>query len=192
MDDNERICALLAKERQCRVSHRPQELEECFYEDATAITSWTGGRVPIQQYLHGGNAPVNDPECPIVSRISYPVIHRNGNKAYAEVPQTTMRWVVTKGEHAILTCYMRLIYKVEKRENEWKILDFSSIYESDELNPAVPGTDLQIDLEELMKYRHPIRYMSYVDGDVCPTLPGIDQPDVINGIYAELDAWLQA
>ncbi len=90
----------------------------------------------------------------------------------------------------MLTCYMRLIYRVEKREDEWKISDFSSIYESDSLEPTVPGTDLHIDMEKAMQYRHSYRYMAYVDGDVCPTLPGIDQPDVVKEIYSELDTWL--
>lgn len=187
---NEEICELLAKERQCRVSQRPHELADCYWPDAVATTSWTAGCVPIKDYLYGGKAPVHDPEFPIVSRISYPVIHRNGDRAYAEVPQNTYRWASVNGEKAVLICFMRLIYKVENREGEWKISDFRSIYESDMLIPEIPGTDLHLDKAKLAEFRHPIRYMSYVDEGVSPELPGIDRPEVVKAMYAELDAWL--
>lgn len=188
---NEEICALIAKERQCRVTQNTKELEECYYPDATATTSWTTGSVSIDKYLHGGKAPVHDPEFPIVSRIGYPIVHRCGNRAYVEAPQTTYRWSMVNGEKAILICFMRLIYRVEMREEEWKISDFRSIYESDMLVPEIPGTDLKLDKEELSKIRHPLRYMTYVDGNVSPDLPGIDRPDEVKALYAALESWIQ-
>lgn len=189
---NDEICALIAKERQCRVSQHPEELAECYWPDATAITSWTNGSVPIQQYLYGGKAPVHDPEFPIVSRISYPIVHQNGGRAYVEAPQNTYRWVSVNGEKAVLICFMRLIYRVEQREGEWKIVEFKSIYESDMLVPEIPGIDLHLNKDELAKLRHSYRYLAYVDEGVNPELPGIDRPDVVKSIYAELDAWLSA
>ncbi len=191
MNSNEEICELVAKERQCRVTHNIDGMAECYYEDAMVTTSWTAGKVPVGSYLYGGKAPVNDPECPIVSRISYPVVHRNGNRAYVEVPQTTLRWVHVNGEKAVLDYYMRLIYLVEKRVDEWKITDFRSIYESDMLIPEVPGTDLHLDQEKLAGLRHPYRYLAYVDDDVSPDLPGIDRPEEVAKLYEEFEQWIQ-
>ncbi len=187
---NDVICALIAKERQCRVSQHPEELGECYWPDATVVTSWTNGNVPVKEYLYGGKAPVHDPECPIVSRISYPIVHQQGNKAYVEAPQNTYRWVYVNGEKAVLICFMRLIYRVENRDGVWKIIEFKSIYESDMLVPEIAGTDLKLDKEELAKLRHSYRYLAYVDGGVNPELPGIDRPDVVKQIYSDLDAWL--
>lgn len=187
---NDVICALIAKERQCRVSQHPEELGECYWPDATVVTSWTNGNVPVKEYLYGGKAPVHDPECPIVSRISYPIVHQKGNKAYVEAPQNTYRWVYVNGEKAVLICFMRLIYRVENRDGVWKIIEFKSIYESDMLVPEISGTDLKLDKEELSKLRHSYRYLAYVDGGVNPELPGIDRPDVVKQIYSDLDAWL--
>ena len=188
--NNDMICALIAKERQCRVSQHPEELGECYWPDATVVTSWTNGNVPVKEYLYGGKAPVHDPECPIVSRISYPIVHQKGNKAYVEAPQNTYRWVYVNGEKAVLICFMRLIYRVENRDGVWKIIEFKSIYESDMLVPEISGTDLKLDKEELSKLRHSYRYLAYVDGGVNPELPGIDRPDVVKQIYSDLDAWL--
>lgn len=187
---NEKICELLVKERQCRVSQRPHELGGCYYPDATVTTSWTAGSVNVKDYLFGGKAPVHDPEFPIVSRVGYPVVHRNGNRAYAEVPQNTYRWVSVNGEKAVLICFMRLIYRVEKREEEWKISDFRSIYESDMLVPEIPGADLRLDRERLASLRHSYRYLAYVDDNVSPDLPGVDRPDEVKKLYNELDQWL--
>lgn len=191
-NSNEEIMALIARERQCRVTQRPDDLAACYYEDATVTTSWTSGSVGVRQYLTGGKAPVHDPEFPIVSRISYPVVHRKGNRAYAEVPQTTLRWVSVHGEKAILECYMRLIYCVEKRGDAWKISDFRSIYESDALRPEIPGTDLHLDAAALSTLRHAYRYLAYVDDNVSPDLPGIDRPETVKAMYAQMEAWLNA
>lgn len=191
MDSNIEICALVAKERQCTGSQGRQALADLYYKDATVITSWLGKKVPVQDYISRGRDPLKaDPEYPIVGRIGYPVVHRKGNRAYVEVPQITVRWVTVNGERAVLTIYMRLIYRVEKRKDMWKISDFSSIYEGDTLKAEIPGTDLHIDAAEVMKYRRSYRYMSYVDGNIPQTLAGADQPALVKSIYAELDTWL--
>lgn len=188
--NDEEICSLVAKERQCRIRHKLDELAACYHPDATIVTSWTGGDVSVDAYVYGGKAPVDDPEYPIVSRIGYPIVHRNGCRAYAEVPQMTMRWVSVNGEKAILECFMRLIYRLEQRDGEWKISDFRSIYESDTLRPEIPGTDLHIDPAALASLRHPYRYLAYVDEGVSQELPGIDRIADVNRLYEELDHWL--
>ena len=190
MDDKQIISDLIARERQYRVTQKTDELEKCYWPDATVTTSWTDKDVPIQAYLHGGKAPVHDPEFPIISRLGTLIVHQNGKRAYVETPQTTIRWVMVNGEKAVLTYYIRLMYKVEKRDGEWRICDNRGIYEGDELAPEIPGTDLKLDLEELKKYRHSVRYLSYCDGNVSQELPGIDRPEQVKAMYEALDKWI--
>lgn len=85
---------------------------------------------------------------------------------------------------------MRLIYRVEMREDTWKISDFRSIYESDTLKPEIPGTDLHIKPADLSGLRHAYRYLAYVDENVSPDLPGIDRPDEVGRLYEDLEHWL--
>lgn len=191
MISNEEILDLIARERQSRVTHHIDELAACYFENAKVTTSWTTGCVDVKDYLFGGKAPVNDPECPIVSRIAYPIVHRNGDRAYVEAPQTTIRWVYVNGVKAVLTCYMRLIYRVENRGDGWKISYFGSIYESDTLAPEIPGTELKLDTAALAKLRHAYRYLAYVDEGVSPELPGIDRPDEVKKYYEALEIWLK-
>ncbi|MBO5627985.1 MAG: hypothetical protein J5965_02765 [Aeriscardovia sp.] len=82
------------------------------------------------------------------------------------------------GKEAVLTSYMRLIYRVKKRSNTWKISHMLSLNEDDTLEAAVPGTDLHISPAELQGLRHSYRYLAYTriqaGGQVSPDLLGID------------------
>ena len=190
MNDNQEISDLVIWERQCRVRHLQKELKDCYFDDAVCVTSWSGGRVNVNEYLNGGKAPVNDPEYPIVSRCSTPVIHQNGDRAYAEVPSITFRWTNVNGEKAVLESHMRFIFCTEKRDGEWKIVFFGNVYESDTLTPEIQGTDLKIDCEEVKKLRHSYRYQAYVDEGVSQELPGIDRPDTVDALYKEVEDWM--
>ncbi len=190
MNDKEVIRDLLARERMYRVTDQMDKMEECYFPDAVVTTSWTTGTVPVGQYLHGGKVPKHDPECPMLNRSPYPIVYVNGTRAYAEVPQTTHRWTYIKGVKAILTTYMRLIYFLEKRDDQWRITDFRSIYESDALAPEIPGQEIELDLEKLAGLRHSYRYLAYVDGGVDPDLPGIDRPESVKAIYDMCEEWL--
>lgn len=191
MNDSFLISELIAKERQFRVTQNIEKLAECYFPDATVTTSWTTKDVPVKDYLYGGKAPAHDPEFPIISRLAPVIVHLNGKRAYAEAPQTTIRWVSVNGKKAVLTYYIRLIYKVEKRADEWRITDNRGIYEGDTLQPEIPGVDLEIDPEELKKFRHPFRYLSYVDGNVNQELPGIDRPEQVKELYSQLEKWIE-
>ncbi len=191
--DCEQISQLVLWERQARVRHLQDEMANCYFDDATVTTSWTKGS--IKNYLKGGNRAEASPQEIILSRLGSPVIHRNGKKAYVELPMTTNRWITVNGEEAVLTSYMRLIYRVEKRNGVWKISDLTTIDEDDTLQPAIPGTDLHIDPEELKGLRHSYRFLAYTrikaGGTVPGDLPGIDRPEDVARIYAEADAWLK-
>ena len=191
--DYEQIQQLVLWERQARVRHLQEEMADCYFEDATVTTSWTKGS--IKDYLKGGNRAEASPKEVIINRLGSPVIHQNRKKAYVELPMTTLRWIEVNGEEAVLTSYMRLLYRVEQRNGIWKISDLTTIDESDTLAPAIPGTDLHINLEDVKGLRHSYRYLAYTriraGGTVRDDLPGIDRPEEVNRIYEDAEAWLR-
>ena len=191
MSDFSELMALIAKERQARIRQRPDEIMECFFEDAVIVTSWLG-EGNLKQYAGGGKVPPNNPECPMVSRISLPVIHINGDRAYAEVPASTIRYCYVNDVKAILEYFMRHMYKFEKRGGKWGIIDFRAIYESDRIQPEVPGEDLKIKAEDVNCYRHAYRFLSYIDKGTSQDLPGIDRPEVVKAMYDAYETWLYA
>ena len=194
VSDYEAISRLVTWERQSRVRHLYDEMANCYFPDATVTTSWTKGSVSA--YLNNRNRlPEASEEGVILVRYSPPIIHQNNKRAYAELPITTNRWVKVNDEEAVLTSYMRLIYCVECREGVWKITDLTTINEDDTLAPAIPGTDLHINPEDLKGLRHSYRFLAYVrikaGGKVRDDELGIDRPEAVEKVYQEFEEWIK-
>ena len=107
---------------------------------------------------------------------------------------TTVRVVNVNGEEALLTSHMLLIYRVEKRNGEWKIVDLFTINENDSLAPSIPGTDLKINPDDVRNLRKSYRWLSYTrrlaGGSISQDLVGTDRPDDVKKIYDEGFKWL--
>ena len=80
-------------------------------------------------------------------------------------------------------------------EGVWKITDLTKINEDDTLAPAVPGTYLHINSEDLKGLRHSYRFLSYArikgGGKVRDNELGIDRPEVAEKVYQEIETWLK-
>ena len=192
MTDYEAINNLIVSERLYRVSHRDKELADCYAPDAQIHTSWQSGGVNSFVGQHPAESAANDSFN--VNRCGSPLIRQNGKRAFVEYPSTTIRSVKVNGAEAVLTSYMRLLYRVENRGGVWKIVDMMSVNEADELQPVIAGTDLQIRPEDVQGLRISYRWLAYTRiqaGDtISNNLPGVDRPDDVKRIYAEADAWL--
>lgn len=191
MTDYEAINNLIVSERIYRASHRNEELAKCYADDAQIHTSWQSGGV--NSFIGKGSEEVVA-ELPMVNRCGGALIYQNGNKSFVEYPTTTTRGVYVNDVEAILTSYMRLLYRVEKRNGEWKITSMTSINESDELAPAIPGQDLKINPADVIGLRISYRWLSYtrqiVGGTISQDLPGTDRPAEVKKIYDTELGWL--
>ena len=198
MTDYEAVQNLIVSERLYRVSHRDAELAQCYAEDAKIHTSWQQGGVssfvgqaPKETLAAATQANVN--------RCNPPLIHfskTSPGRALVEYPSTTTRTVMVNGVDAVLTSYMRLIYHVEKRGNEWKITQMTSVNEYDELSPAIPGQNLKIKAKDVEGLRPSYRWLAYtrqkVGGTVSNDELGTDRPDELNKFYEQEYQWLNA
>lgn len=191
MTDYEAINNLIVSERLYRVSHRDEKLAECYAEDAKIHTSWQSGNVKSFVGQHPAESATENFN---VNRCGGALIHQNNNRAFVEYPTTTIRSVKVNGVDAILTSYMRLLYRVEKRSGIWKIVEMTSINEADELQPAIPGTDLKINPDDVKNLRISYRWLAYTRinaGDnISQDLLGVDKPDDVQKIYDEAEKWL--
>ena len=195
MTDYEAVQNLIVSERLYRVSHRNAELAQCYAEDAQIHTSWQQGGVSSfvgqapKEAQAAGQANVN--------RCNPPLIHfskTSSGRALVEYPSTTTRTVAVNGVEAVLTSYMRLIYRVEKRDNEWKITAMTSVNEYDELSPAIPGQNLKVKAKDLEGLRPSYRWLAYTrrnaGGTVSDDELGTDRPDEMNRFYEQEFEWL--
>ena len=195
LTDYEAIQNLIVGERLYRVSHRNDELAKCYTADAQIHTSWQKGGV--SSFVGQAPKEAQTVVLPNVNRCNPPLIHFSEvseNKALVEYPSTTTRGVMVNGVEAVLTSYMRLIYRVEKRYGEWKISAMTSINEYDELAPAIPGQNLKIKPKEVESLRTSYRWLAYTrikaGGTVDANELGTDRPEELNKFYADEYKWL--
>ncbi len=191
VDDYDIIEGLIVGERMYRAGGREDQHRDCFWDDATIRTSWQKGG--IETFV--GQSPVEmRHDLLSVNRSASPLVHLNGDRAFVEYPSTTIRSVMLGENEAVLTSYMRLLYKVEKREGEWRILELATLFEGDQLSPAIPGTDLQVDVRFAQSLRQSYRWLAYsriaAGGAESDDLPGTDRPEDVNKLYDEFNGWL--
>ena len=181
---------LVVAERLYRSSHRDAELSACYAPDAAIRTSWQRGG--LSSFV--GKAPAEATARPNVGRNGPPLVHLNGDRAFVEFPCTTSRPVDVRGEEAVLTSYMRLLYRVERRHGEWKIVAMTSLNECDALAPAVPGRTLRIEPADLDGLRPSYRFLALVrrlaGGEANPDELGTDRPDEVARFYEGEFSWL--
>ncbi len=191
MTDYEAVNNLIVSERLYRVSHRNEELAGCYAPDAKIHTSWQSGGVSS---FVGHSAPEAQGQSFNVNRCGGALIYLNGSKAFVEYPSTTSRTVTVNGVEAVLTSYMRLLYRVEKREGVWKITDMFSLNEADELAPVIPGQDLKINPDDVKGLRVSCRWLAYTrraaGAEFDDDLPGTDRPEDVKKLYDKAFAWL--
>ena len=193
MSDVTEICQLVLRERQSRVRGLADELRACFHGDATVETSWSQGSAAA---FVSGPAARSASSGPIINRVGAPVVRANRQRGFVELPSTTTRWIPVNGVEAVLVSFMRLLYRVEKRDGAFGIAALHSVNEGDTLEPAVPGMDLAIDHAALTGLRHSYRYLTYtrsLEGiEVSQDLYGIDRPEQLDALYEDAAAWLEA
>ena len=192
ISDHEQINQLIIGERMYRVTHRNDEHKNCFAENAVIRTSWQSGNVNSFVGQHPAESSAENFN---VNRCGGALIHLNKNRAFVEYPTTTIRSVKINGEDAVLTSYMRILYRVEKISGEWKIIEMISINEADELNPAIYGTNLKINPADVKNLRISYKWLAYArknaGGEISDNLLGTDRPDEIKKIYDEIFNWLK-
>ena len=193
MSDVTEVSQLVVRERQSRVRALSHELLACFHDDATVETSWMQGSAAA--YVTGAGERSASSGA-IVNRVGPPVVRVSGRRGLVELPSTTTRWIEVHGTEAVLASFMRLLYRVERRDGPWKISAMSAINEGDTLEPAVPGTDLGVNPGGLAGLRPSYRFLAYtrsLDGAaVGQDLLGIDRPEEVDAVYAAAAAWLEA
>jgi hypothetical protein len=192
VDDAAEVSRLVLRERQSRVRGHSAELLACFHDDATVETSWMRGGA---RAFAAGGAQRSASSDTIINRVGAPAVQVRDQRGFAELYSTTTRWIPVNGVEAVLTSFMRLLYRAEQRQGAWKISAMSAINEGDALEPAVPGTDLGVDPAALAGLRHSYRFLAYtrsLDGiAVSQDLLGVDRPDEVNAVYASVAQWLE-
>jgi len=127
-------------------------------------------------------------------RLSPTIVRLNGDRSLAET-DTVIETRTLYGDIEVdTTANCRLFSRVRRDDGVWRLASLDVIYEKDMLAPVNPSDHLTINREELQRYRPSYRFLYYtlhsIGCSVDPNLPGDDQPDLVEALYAKAEDWL--
>lgn len=184
------IRELLEYDRYCRDNGHFEQMAECYSEESVIRVSWfTGsGKEYCRRLAEAGGGGAKH-------KVNYTVVWPKGDKAIAEMTTSMLSpRLSVDGGQVDLVSYARILTRVHRDADGWKILQGDCIYERDEIIPVAPGTDITVLADELSGYRPSYQGLCYVLARTGQTsdqdLPGEDRPETIAALYDEASAWL--
>lgn len=191
MSDTEEITQLLLYERQARDRGWWDRMAACYHPDSHVEASWFCGTAA--EFVERSRN--SSPSGPVgTHRLSPPVIHVNADRAVAELPMVLEVRAVITGVAADGFSAARMLDRVRRDEDGWKLQTVTAIFERDTLTPAVPGTTLDIDQHQHNQYREPCRCLAYLVSKQGLTprddVYGDDRPDRVAALYQAAFDWL--
>ena len=184
------ITQLIVREREARDQGRWKTMRECFHADALIRISWITGNA--DEFVNGS---IDMARRGVLAkhRLGPILVHRNGDRAVATLGGIIDIPVKVDAVEAQLSSHARFFYRVERREQRWRLSGFEAVYVRDELVPCVPGQTLSIAPDELADFRPSYRLLSYVLSRngyrVNSDLPGEDRPSTAAALETELFGW---
>lgn len=197
-DATSEVTQLILRERQSRDRGWYERMLQCYAADSVVDMSWFNGPGPefVRRSRHmsqsregwGGHS---------AHRLSPPAIRLSldGERALAELPLGIEFRIMVGGVEADLVSYCRNQYRARRDEDGvWRIVRLTSIYERDTLNPAIPGTRLDLDAAEFAEFRPAYRCLAWYQRglglELRADLLGDDRPDQVARQYKREAAWL--
>lgn len=192
MSDTSMISQVILKERQGRDRGWFDREADCFHEDSRVRVSWFDG--PGDEFVRRSRDLFAQGVRP-THRMSPPVVHVEGDRAVVEAPAEITVLHDFSGVQAHIVGYVRLLYRLRRHGDGWKITFFDCIYERDTLVPVIHGERVDIDPDILARFRKPYMYLGYhlheVGSPVRDDLFGDDRPDEVDALYREAFGWMR-
>lgn len=181
-------------ERQARDRGWWDRMAGSYWPDSLVRLSWHKGTG--EAFAAGSRAIAERGEELATHQMGAPAVQVRGDRAFVEAP-ATMRMVVTiDGVSCMLTVALRLAYRLERRDGEWRILALDAIYESAGLAPTAPGETLSISPEDLTGFRPSYALLAlHISRKGIPAPQdelGDDRPEQVAALYTEIWEWMNA
>jgi SnoaL-like protein len=183
---------LVLRERESRDLCWWQGARDCFHPDATVNVGWFHG--PADEFVTG-SARMAAAGGNTLHRLAPPVVHLGpgGNRAVVVLPATISSRATIDGVEADLNADVRIVYRVERRDGQWRIAHMDCIYGRDSLTAAVPGLNPAVPVQELTGLRPAYRMLAWSFArrgiPVRDDLLGDDRPHEVAAFFAAAFAW---
>ncbi len=196
--DKAAIAEVILKERLSRDRGRFDEMASCYDVDSQVEVSWFRGnglefvRRSREQFeaqsLTGNDGRVAFHE------VGATIATVRNDRATADTFCLLHSFFPFEGMDCKLTGYVRLLWRMQRRDERWLIAGMRCIYIRDLLTPCNPGRFPILDDAELASYRSSYRYLSVylVRSGLAPAndLPGEDRPETVAVIRESDEQWL--
>ncbi len=138
MEEEHQIANLLIRWGHARDSDDWETLAECFHDNATIHISWISG--PAKEFVARSRAmaEARRPGAHIKHLISGPWIRVNRDRAFSRCHANLYVRVEIDGHQFDLQSWMRFFDLLEKRDNVWRIIKRTAVYEKDHMEPVDP------------------------------------------------------
>lgn len=184
------ISQLILRERESRDLGHWDRMRDCFHPDSMVRISWFNGSGP--DFVEG-SIDMARRGMLAKHRLAPILVNLAGDRALASLSAIIDIPTVIDGVDLTLSAYTLLIYRLERRDNVWRIFGFDGIYRRDEMTPAILGQTVAIDLGEMKNFRPSYRNLAYclhLSGySVNPDLPGEDRPETVARLMREVNDW---
>ncbi len=187
------IYDLVQRERRARDFQMWIEMGACYHPDAEVEISWFQGTgadfvAASQRIAAAGTRSIH--------QMSPSVITIRGDRALSDTGCEIHILTTLEGVEMVVSSQARLLSRIERREGQWKLSGFRTLYVWDTLSPVGPGAGPAPNEAELRNLRPSYRHLAYVMGRLGhpfpETLAGVDQPGTEQALRAKEEAWLLA
>lgn len=193
MLDRVEIQELVRRERFARDQQHWEVMRDCFHPDAHIRTSWYDGNatdyIPATRKLmamspYGKHWVLS----------GFTTVMKD--RATVESPAMIYNRIALNDVEVDFHVYCRFHSRVERWQDQWRLLSFEVIFERDTLKPVDPAQALPFDPKELDAYRPSYRFLSHIQESrgfsVNPDLPGDDRPQQLKTFHGTHTLWLNA
>jgi SnoaL-like domain len=138
IEDEHQIASLVMRWGHARDSDDWETLAGCFHDDATIHISWISG--PAKDFIARSRAmaAARKPGDHTKHLISGPWIRVNQDRAFSRCHVNFYIRATIDGHEFDLQSWFRFFDLLERRDNLWRILKCSAVYEKDRLEPVDP------------------------------------------------------
>jgi hypothetical protein len=191
--ERETIFNLLRLERFWRDQGEWDTLADCYTEDARIRTTWFDGTaaefVEASREMAERGRRSKHMITPTYLRI-------NGDRALAESLGEIHNRSTFDGVEVDMVQYCRFFSRLRRASAGWRLASFEGIYQRDTIQAVNPGDRLELDWDELRRFRPSYRIWSYALSrqgyEIAQDRIGDDRPDLLRAFYAAEEHWLEA